>query len=188
MEQGSGRRLYRLFSGGAYVKRWQDEAGLQRYTADPAEISLVDLPCLQSATFEMIKADGASERRGFVKVVKMPTSAEVAKRAEELAKPPAMRRTGLPLSMLPEPSLKRLRCKRVTTAKMASMAKRPLEMRREVDGQLDGTKPKEGQPEHARVEARSRRGGGSSERRRPQRHRRRKGWQGCGGRFVEVLG
>ena len=51
--------VYTGFSqGGSYVKRWRDEEGLQRYTADPSEISLVDLPCLSRATFQMIKADG----------------------------------------------------------------------------------------------------------------------------------
>jgi hypothetical protein len=60
--------VYTGFSqGGAYVKRWQDpeQPEFMRYTASPAEISLVDLPCLPQATFELVKADGASEKRGF---------------------------------------------------------------------------------------------------------------------------
>lgn len=58
--------VYTGFSqGGAYVKRWTDDVGHQRYTADPCEVSLVDLPCLQRATFQMIKANGASEQRSF---------------------------------------------------------------------------------------------------------------------------
>ena len=58
--------VYTGFSqGGRYVKRWADpETGLIRYTAEPHEISLVDLPCLPDATFEVIK-DGISERRAF---------------------------------------------------------------------------------------------------------------------------
>lgn len=61
--------VYTGFSqGGAYVKRWVDPQNpeLTRYTAAPHEISLVDLPCLPSATFELVKADGAVERRTFV--------------------------------------------------------------------------------------------------------------------------
>ena len=58
--------VYTGFSqGGRYAKRWTDAAGATRYTAEPHEISLVDLPCLAEARFEMIKADGAHEWRGF---------------------------------------------------------------------------------------------------------------------------
>ena len=57
--------IYARSSG--YVKRWPDEndPDLMRYTASPCEISLVDLPCLPSATFAMIKADGAIETMKF---------------------------------------------------------------------------------------------------------------------------
>ncbi len=60
--------VYTGFSqGGAYVKRWADpdNPDFIRYTAQPVEISLVDLPCLPEATFELVKADGASQKRGF---------------------------------------------------------------------------------------------------------------------------
>jgi hypothetical protein len=58
--------VYTGFSqGGTYVRRWTDETGLTRYTAAPSEISLVDLPCLPQAHFEMIKADGTREWRAF---------------------------------------------------------------------------------------------------------------------------
>src|SRR5262249_30251085 len=58
--------VYTGFSqGGAYERRWTDCDGKVRYTAAPSEISLVDLPCLPQATFEMIKADGTVERRPF---------------------------------------------------------------------------------------------------------------------------
>jgi hypothetical protein len=58
--------VYTGFSqGGSYVKRWKDECGLTRYTADPSEVSLVDLPCLPSATFQMVKADGETEELRF---------------------------------------------------------------------------------------------------------------------------
>jgi hypothetical protein len=58
--------VYTGFSqGGRYVKRWVDsDTGLTRYTAEPHEISLVDLPCVPDATFDVVK-DGAVEKRGF---------------------------------------------------------------------------------------------------------------------------
>ena len=51
------RGVYTGFSqGGRYVKRWPDaDTGLTRYTAEPHEISLVDLPCVRDATFEVVK-------------------------------------------------------------------------------------------------------------------------------------
>jgi hypothetical protein len=61
VEQG----VYTGFSiGGKYLRRWAD-GNLKRYTARPTEISLVDLPCVPSATFEMIKMDGARARVPF---------------------------------------------------------------------------------------------------------------------------
>jgi hypothetical protein len=59
--------VYTGFSqGGRYVARWTDEnTGLLRYTADPTEISLVDVPCLPGATFQVVK-DGIVEERAFV--------------------------------------------------------------------------------------------------------------------------
>ena len=58
--------VYTGFSqGGRYVKRWTDDTnGLTRYTADPTEISLVDVPCLPGATFQVVK-DGIVEERVF---------------------------------------------------------------------------------------------------------------------------
>ena len=58
--------VYTGFSqGGRYVKRWADpDSGLTRYTADPHEISLVDLPCVPDATFDVVK-DGMVEKRSF---------------------------------------------------------------------------------------------------------------------------
>ena len=59
--------VYTGFSvGGRYEKRWYDNSnGLMRYTARPAEISLVDAPCVPDATFQMIKDDGSMELRKF---------------------------------------------------------------------------------------------------------------------------
>jgi hypothetical protein len=46
--------------GGRFVRKWQD-GPFKRYTGQPEEISLVDRPCIPSATFTMIKADGVTE-------------------------------------------------------------------------------------------------------------------------------
>jgi hypothetical protein len=60
--------VYTGFSqGGSYIRRWADDDGQMRYTAQPLEISLVDLPCLPQARFEVIKADGSREWRAFGK-------------------------------------------------------------------------------------------------------------------------
>jgi hypothetical protein len=60
--------VYTGFSiGGKYAKRWQD-GDLWRYTAQPSEVSLVDNPCLKSARFTLVKADGTEEERDFEKV------------------------------------------------------------------------------------------------------------------------
>jgi hypothetical protein len=53
--------VYTGFSiGGAYEKRWMDNQNLgkTRYTARPSEWSIVDAPCMPSATFQMVKAEG----------------------------------------------------------------------------------------------------------------------------------
>lgn len=65
VEQG----VYTGFSvGGSYLKRWQDfrNPGKMRYTAKPTELSIVDSPCIPSATFEMVKADGMVEEVEFM--------------------------------------------------------------------------------------------------------------------------
>lgn len=53
--------------GGHYEDVWDDpdEKGVKRYAARPVEISLVDNPCMYGATFEVIRADGATELRKF---------------------------------------------------------------------------------------------------------------------------
>lgn len=53
--------------GGSYLKKWKDAADktLTRFTAEPAEISVVDLPCVPSATYEYVKSDGSVEFREF---------------------------------------------------------------------------------------------------------------------------
>ena len=60
--------VYTGFSiGGRYGKKWADEVNksVNRYTAEPTEISLVDLPCVPTAQFTVVKADGAEELRKF---------------------------------------------------------------------------------------------------------------------------
>lgn len=55
--------VYTGFSvGGSYQRRWPDtqNPGLIRYTAKPVELSLVDAPCIPSATFQFVKADGVA--------------------------------------------------------------------------------------------------------------------------------
>lgn len=76
--------VYTGFSqGGRYVNRWADPAGGTRYTADPVEISLVDLPCLPSATFEIVKSDGTIEKRAFAMHKTNYSDAEREKMAED---------------------------------------------------------------------------------------------------------
>ncbi len=49
--------------GGGYLKKWKDPSGLTRYTPIVREISLVDNPCIPTATFaELVKADGMVEQ------------------------------------------------------------------------------------------------------------------------------
>ena len=60
--------VYTGFSmGGKYLNRWKDEAEphLVRYTPQPSEVSLVDNPCIPTATFEVVKEDGTTELRKF---------------------------------------------------------------------------------------------------------------------------
>lgn len=57
--------VYTGFSiGGKYARKWQD-GEVNRYTAQPYEVSLVDLPCNPDAMFSVIKADGSQEMRKF---------------------------------------------------------------------------------------------------------------------------
>ena len=53
--------------GGRYVKQWDDpdKAGVTRFIAEPIEVSIVDAPCVPTAVFSMVKANGATEVRKF---------------------------------------------------------------------------------------------------------------------------
>lgn len=58
--------VYTGFSvGGSYIKRWKDDNKLYRYTAKPAEMSLVDSPCIPTATFQCVKIDGSVIEKAF---------------------------------------------------------------------------------------------------------------------------
>lgn len=61
--------VYTGFSvGGKYEKKWTEEVDgnkVKKYTARPMEVSIVDNPCVPTATFSMIKADGAIEEVAF---------------------------------------------------------------------------------------------------------------------------
>jgi hypothetical protein len=79
--------VYTGFSiGGKYASRAPDavEKGKTRYVALPGEVSLVDTPCLPIATFEFVKADGASMQKNFVPW--QPDNNTLSVRARELAK------------------------------------------------------------------------------------------------------
>jgi hypothetical protein len=53
--------------GGSYGKQWTDDEGLNRYTAIPSELSIVDNPCVGTATIMYVKADGTVEEKTFEK-------------------------------------------------------------------------------------------------------------------------
>lgn len=92
--------------GGKYGKKWNevvDGQTVKKYTAVPNEVSLVDNPCVKSATFSLVKADGAEEAVMFkvggeqqqqseeppveeAPVQAQITNEQVAARATEMAK------------------------------------------------------------------------------------------------------
>jgi hypothetical protein len=47
--------------GGSYGRQWTDDDGILHYTAIPSEISIVDNPCVGTATIMYVKADGTTE-------------------------------------------------------------------------------------------------------------------------------
>lgn len=84
--------------GGRYEKKWTEVVNgvsLKKYTADPNEVSLVDNPCVKSATFQLIKTDGSVEDRTLgkaagkeepmPKMITEPTNDAVVAKATELA-------------------------------------------------------------------------------------------------------
>lgn len=76
--------------GGKYGKRWNeviDGNTVKKYEAIPNEVSLVDNPCVPSATFSLVKADGAEEEVMFK--VASDQQQEVSEEATETAEAPA---------------------------------------------------------------------------------------------------
>lgn len=69
--------------GGRYQKRWEAD-GVKRFIAEPVEVSLVDNPCVPTATFSLLKADGAEEEVEFQ--LWSPSNEDVAAAATQLAK------------------------------------------------------------------------------------------------------
>lgn len=58
--------------GGKYGKKWKetvDGETITKFTAVPNEVSLVDNPCVKSATFMLTKADGTEEPHAFADAV-----------------------------------------------------------------------------------------------------------------------
>lgn len=77
--------VYTGFSiGGKYVKKWKGEDGNYRYTASPAEVSLVDSSCNTSCNFALQKADGSEVLVDFKPYI--PDNADILAQAEALAK------------------------------------------------------------------------------------------------------
>lgn len=83
--------VYTGFSiGGKYEKRWKD-GDTTRYIAAPYEGSLVDLPCIPDATFEVVKGTEVELRKFHVPAADgaaatEPTNDEIAAKAQELCK------------------------------------------------------------------------------------------------------
>jgi hypothetical protein len=79
--------VYTGFSiGGKYVKQWEegeDAEKTQFFTADPIEISIVDNPCVPTAHFTAVKADGIEVQVAFK--LYEPTNDQIAAKASELA-------------------------------------------------------------------------------------------------------
>src|ERR1039458_7415891 len=69
--------VYTGFShGGDYVGEMKTTPAGKRYTAKPAEVSLVDNPCNPQAHFEYVKADGSTELRKFATVTVVEATPE----------------------------------------------------------------------------------------------------------------
>jgi hypothetical protein len=53
--------------GGGYLRKWTDSSGAKRYTPFTREFSLVDDPCIPTATFaELVKLNGETEQLRLV--------------------------------------------------------------------------------------------------------------------------
>jgi len=73
-----------LSIGGSYAKRWKD-GDLTRYTAAPAEISLVDRPCIPTAKFfDVRKADGSLSKMEFANMTENAAEVQVKGEASDV--------------------------------------------------------------------------------------------------------
>lgn len=82
--------VYTGFSiGGAYKARWKDPGNpeLMRFTPAPAEVSLVDNPCVPTATFEYIKAGGGHEMRKFKPALEAQTTMKTETTEKQIPQP-----------------------------------------------------------------------------------------------------
>ncbi|MDE1907255.1 MAG: hypothetical protein KGH75_12475 [Rhodospirillales bacterium] len=97
--------VYSGFSiGGKYARKWKGDDGLQRYTAEPCEVSLVDLPCNPDAQFSVIKADGSEELRKF----DVPAAKDYTAQAERLSKHADAESTGnVILAVMGKPTIEK---------------------------------------------------------------------------------
>ncbi|MGH6889796.1 MAG: hypothetical protein ACREHF_11485 [Rhizomicrobium sp.] len=97
--------VYTGFSmGGKYLKRWPDgeNPSLTRYTPQPVEVSLVDNPCIPTATFQVVKGDGSTELRKFREAPLGKAGARHSR--EDLARVQAMHDTAVALGAACPPS------------------------------------------------------------------------------------
>jgi hypothetical protein len=122
--------VYTGFSqGGRYVKRWPDpDTELTRYTAEPQEISLVDLPCLPDATFEVVK-DGVVEKRAFAKRAEAPAPVQAAPARPAAENAPAAAKLAAPATEPRAPSEAPLALAKAAEA----LAEAMLKLERSVD-------------------------------------------------------
>lgn len=84
-EPDLAKEIFDWATGKPQVEKWM------RYTPSLSEISLVDSPCLESATFNYVKADGTGELRKFAAPAGESEALRaqfdrLAKRVEQLAK------------------------------------------------------------------------------------------------------
>lgn len=68
--------------GGRYIKKWVED-DINYYTAQPIEVSLVDVPCLERAHFDYIRANGIVEIRKFASAI-LPERKSMTKLAQQL--------------------------------------------------------------------------------------------------------
>lgn len=76
--------------GGSYGAKWPDDLrkALTRYEAIPNEVSLVDLPCIPGATFELVKQERGHLFKGE-NLMEDPQEEREEQTEEEAATPPA---------------------------------------------------------------------------------------------------